>query len=195
MKVLAKRANGIFIIAPIITLLFILLTICLFVMLADDSEQGRILQMLVGYSEFGSYRYRRGRFFRYFYFGFSIVSLGCVVSAVRRIFIPKVIIEYDKKGLYIYRRFKPVKTIRYEDMWSRTSETDLENINVIVPRFRYGHREVNVSNPFWGIIKTGTLRIETAEEIISLHGIKNVKEVELMLNKLINDSREKFDGS
>ncbi len=192
MKVLAKRANGIFIIAPIIMTVFIIFTICIVFMLADDSERGRAFQMFLGYDAFGYYRYRRGRFFRYFYWGCLVANIGTLVSAVRRLLVPKVIMEYDNCGVYIYRRFKPVQTVRYEDMRSRGSAEDLTEVEVVMPRaFRYGTNRNTVARPFGSFIKTGKLTIETADDIITLYGVKNVEEVNMKLDKLIKDSKKK----
>ena len=46
-------------------------------------------------------------------------------------FRKKVIIEYDDCGIYIYKKFEPIKTIRFEEFRSRSIREDFDEVYVM----------------------------------------------------------------
>ncbi len=120
---------------------------------------------------------------------YLIVFLGMFLQ---RLLTPRTIIEYDDHGLYIYRTGKPVTLLRYEELWSSYSEEDFENVELCYHRGFYRYRNIKVSNPFWGIIKTGSIRIEIPDGFINLGGIYHVKEVERELKIMVRKNRKEF---
>ena len=100
--------------------------------------------------------------------------------------------EYDDFGLYIYRTGKPVTLLRYKEIWSTYSEEDFENIEFCYHRGFYRVRNISVSNPFWGLFKTGSIRIEIPDGFINLGGIYHVREVERELKRMVKKNRQEF---
>ncbi len=91
--------------------------------------------------------------------------------------------------MYRFKYTEPF-ILRYENLYSVFSEEDMSQIYVRRNRFAPWTR---ISNPTWGISKTGNLRIELPEHFITLHGVENVSAVRYELVKLIKESREKQD--
>ncbi len=120
---------------------------------------------------------------------YLIVFLGLFLD---RLFTPRTIMEYDNSGLYIYRTGKPVTLLRYEELWSTYSEEDFENVEFCYYRGLYRCRNIKVSNPFWGIFKTGSIRIEIPDGFINLGGIYHVREVERELKRMVKKNRQEF---
>ncbi len=122
-----------------------------------------------------------------------LISRGSILYGISMLFVKNVIIEYDDAGIYIYRLFKPIKTIRYEELWSQMTREDFDVVYV-KRRFTFSWWKIEnyhkITDPFFGLIKTGTLRIETPNELINIRGIKDVKKVEVELNKLITAKRK-----
>lgn len=123
---------------------------------------------------------------------YSIYLLVFLGVFLQRLLTPRTIMEYDDHGLYIYRTGKPVTLLRYEELWSSYSEEDFENVELCYHRGFYRCRNIKVSNPFWGTIKTGSIRIEIPGGFINLGGIYHVKEVERELKIMIRKNRKAF---
>lgn len=123
---------------------------------------------------------------------YSIYLIVFLSLFLQRLLTPRTIIEYDDHGLYIYRTGKPVTLLRYEELWSSYSEEDFENVELCYRRGFYRYRNIKVSNPLWGIIKTGSIRIEVPDGFINLGGIYHVKEVERELKMLVRKNRKAF---
>ena len=123
---------------------------------------------------------------------YSFYLIIFTVVFLQRLLTPRTIIEYDDFGIYVYQTGKPVTLLRYEELWSTYSEEDFKNVEFCYRRGFYRYRNVKVSNPLWGIIKTGSIRIEVPDGFINLGGIYRVKEVERELKMLVRKSRKKF---
>ena len=120
---------------------------------------------------------------------YLIVFLGMFLQ---RLLLPRIIMEYDDYGLYIYRTDKSVTLLRYGEIWSSYSEEDFESVEFCYHRGFYRYRNIKVSNPFWGIFKTGSIRIETPDDFICLGGIYHVKEVEREIKRMVRKNRQEF---
>ncbi len=194
MRVLAVRNNSLFWKAPIIFVIGTVL-ICLIGRLYAPEDMSVPEDMnIVGYCYMLGLTEPMRRVSRVVW-TIWIVSRGSIFYALSVLFYKNVIIECDDCGIYIYKRFKPVQTIRYEEFWSQQTIEDFEEVYV---RRRYTYKwwkaenYIKVTDPFFGIIKTGSLRLETRQEIINVGGIKNVKEVEIELNKLISAKKREY---
>ncbi len=125
----------------------------------------------------------------------ALVSWGSLLYALSVFFYKRVIIEYDDCGIYIYKKFKPIKTIRFEEFWSQSTREDFDEIYVMrrhTIRWNRTENYYKITDLFFGFIKTGTLRMETPYEVINVGGIKNVKQVEIELNKLIRAKKKEY---
>ncbi len=109
-----------------------------------------------------------------------------------RMSTPKTIMEYDDFGVYIYRTGKPVTLLRYEELWSTYAEEDFEEVEFCYHRGFHRSRNIKISDPFWGIFKTGSIRIETPDDFICLGGIYHVKEVEKEIKRMVRKNRREF---
>ena len=125
-----------------------------------------------------------------FYYG--LIFVACLFVFLARLSVPRIIMEYDDFGLYIYRTGKPVTLLRYKEIWSTYSEEDFENIEFCYHRGFYRVRNISVSNPFWGLFKTGSIRIEIPDGFINLGGIYHVREVERELKRMVKKNRQEF---
>ena len=125
-----------------------------------------------------------------FYYG--LFFLACLFVFLARLSVPRIIMEYDDFGLYIYRTGKPVTLLRYKEIWSTYSEEDFENVEFCYHRGFYRCRNIKVSNPFWGIFKTGSIRIEIPDGFINLGGIYHVREVEREIKRMVKNNRQEF---
>ena len=161
------------------------------------------------YSDFDREFIEKGRFGYIYDFGidsrdtFDFILWECVISSLlwlillsipffSRLFTPRTIMEYDDFGVYIYKTSKPVTLLRYEELWSTYSEEDFENVEFCYRRGLYRCRNIRVSNPFWGIFKTGSIRIEVPDGFINLGGIYHVKEVEKEIKRMVRKNRKEF---
>ena len=111
---------------------------------------------------------------------------------IKRIFTPQIIMEYDDHGIYIYRTGRPVMLLRYEDLWSAYSEGDFDNVEFSYHRGFYNRKNIKIGDPFWGLFKTGSIRIETADDFVCLDGIYHVKEVEKEIKEMVRKNRREF---
>ena len=173
MKVLATRANGFVYIGPFIIILTLVYCVAHFNAEYIAGDGVSFLFTLLDRS-------------------FLVSLFICVVSMVvwgERIITPRVIIEYDDKGFYIYKykNSDPI-ILRYEEMYGAFAKEDLSEVhyrrNAWTPRRR-------ISNPTWGLIKTGNLRLETPTDFITLRGVKNVNDVRHEMTKLVREHKRK----
>ncbi len=181
MNVLAKRANGIFIAAPILVASFILLNLILYNL--PEEQQSVSLQLI-----FGRMRYGRTNPLTVLYLSYTYVTAASVMSFIIRLFVCKTIIEYDDCGIYIYRKFRPVETVRYENLWTSVGTLDDKDTPSILES-GLGSEGVHSAR---GIRGTGTLKIKTNKKVIYLYGVGNVLQVEKALNSLIEENRRQF---
>ncbi len=163
MKVLAERSNRIFIVGPIILVVL-----------------GSYIVYRLKRRHSGFY-YRSGRTFAIAFTLFITTLCGII----ERIFMPKVLIEYDNAGIYIYKyKGREPIIIRFESIWSFSTEIDYGSEDDSFEAYSYEHAALI------GSTLTGSLKIQTANEIIKIRGIKNVKDVERKLDKLRDEYME-----
>ena len=177
MKVLAERSNAIFLWGPFAILISILYFYLRF-------EHGlRILPR------------------HYFFWFFLTLFLSTLYNLIHRLTLPRILIEYDKAGIYVYkkRRGDPI-IIRFEHLWGSISlgredaygevggTVEYLNSQILTEglELNTGHCSCNTA--------TGTLRIELPNQFITLHGVKNVGQVKLELDRLVREhKKEKMD--
>lgn len=175
MKVLAERSNTIFFLGPPI------IAMCFFYMYMYWFIWG------------GTIRFHR----RYSLLGFVIVLLfSTLYNFIHRLFIPKIIIEYDKAGIYVYnkRRGDPI-IIRFEHLWSSMSFGGEDAFDELDKPEYVERYYLNKPLPLYTgccscNMTTGTLRIELPNQFITLHGIKEVGVVRLKLDSLVRKHYE-----
>ncbi len=122
----------------------------------------------------------------------GLYLLAFLLPFLVRLFTPKTIMEYDDFGVYIYRTGKPVTLLRYKEIWSTYSEGDFDDVEFSYHRGFYPRRNIKIGDPFWGMFKTGSIRIETPDDFICLNGIHCVKAVEKELKRMVKKSRQEF---
>jgi len=118
--------------------------------------------------------------------------LTFLVLFLARLSTPKTIMEYDDFGVYIYRTGKPVTLLRYKEIWSAYSEGDFDNVEFCYHRGFHTRKNIKVGDPFWGLFKTGSIRIETPDDFICLDGIYRVKAVEREIKRMVKKNRQEF---
>jgi hypothetical protein len=134
----------------------------------------------------------------YYFTGFFFSLLvSTIYNLVHRIALPKILIEYDKAGIYIYnRRNKPPITIRYEQLWSATAlpgEKDFDEIDspdYSLSGFPFASSGEMITGYSNCNAMTGSLRLELPDQFIKLHGVKNVRDVRRQLDKLVYDNKK-----
>ncbi len=177
MKILAYRSNLIFITAPI------LVPICFFIF-------AYMVKDIVGswwlYSEL---------WWSIFITVFTTM-LSQTIGFVERLFMPKVLIEYDDHGLYIYKykNSEPI-LLRYEQIWGFCAHTnygaeDYPLSQTFNPNTQDSYERVAISSKEF----VGMLKFNTPHEIVTVHGIKDVKSVERELSALKYDFKEKQEA-
>lgn len=170
MKVLAYRSNKIFFTAPILVPLCIIIA----------------LEMVQSIHTMYGWRWE-------LFIGILGVMISQLVGFVERLFMPKVLIEYDNRGLYIYkyRKSEPI-LLRYENIWdcraqiNEGSEDIPLSMDYSSKKFDSYERAAISSKSLVGLLK-----FNTPHEIITVHGIKNVKSVERELASIRYDFKEK----
>lgn len=170
MKVLAYRSNKIFFTAPI------LIPLCFIVL-----------------SEMIQHTYRMHGWMWELFIGIAGVMLSQLIGFIERIFMPKVLIEYDDCGLYIYkyRKSKPI-LLRYENIWDCRVQTN-EGAEDVPLSMNYSSRTADSYERTAITSKSlvGMLKFNTPYEIITVHGIRDVKSVERELASIRYDFKEK----
>lgn len=122
---------------------------------------------------------------------YGVLFLLFLISFVERLLTPKIMIEYDDYGLYIYQRGK-VTLLKYKELWSTYSTKDVESINLCYHRGLWGLFSMLASEFIWSFVKTGSIRIETPDGFIVLHGVYHVRDVEFEIKKMIREHRKRF---
>ncbi len=174
MKVLAKRSNAIY----IWTLFIVSVTVIYFASGIDLRIDGT-----------GSRFYRFELWILFMEVAMVGLSLLGVLGSVDRLFIPKILIEYDSVGFYIYTRKRtgPI-LLRYEDALHQNMEVGFPD-NYI---FSDGRAKKTVNRPFLGSNSFGSLRIETPDSFIYITGVKKIWEVREEINRIIKEKQEQF---
>ncbi len=195
MKVLARRANGLLIAIPIfVIVLFILLSMALVFLFHIDCPEWFDELATNFFTADKKWWYDSGsvhaRSNARDTFVFSILGLVvCLISFFDRLFIPKILIEYDDTGLYIYHNKNRVTTLRYDYLAGQNVQTDLNEVSFWV-RYR---GIVKVTNFSGGLIKTGSIRFECPDGFITVRGIANVKQVGKEIDRMVRKSREEYE--
>jgi len=140
----------------------------------------------------GTYRYTFDDISTICIISYGLVFFAFLIMFLARVFTPRTIMEYDDHGLYIYRLGKPVTLLRYEEIWSAYSEGDFDNVEFCYHRGFYTRKNIKIGDPFWGMFKTGSIRIETQDDFICLGGIYHVKEVEQEIKRMVRKNRREF---
>lgn len=181
MKVLAERSNKIFIVGPI---MLVILSVSIFF----------IMKNILSLHRFHVYRGpRRRRRLRHFLFFLAMCWLAIASAIIERLCMPKVLIEYDNAGIYIYKhkRKDPI-ILRFENIWSFTSESDVGSEDITLGTLSYEQAALIGK----GLV--GTLKIRTCDGEIKVRGIKDVKDVERKLDKLHDEfmdlRNERYDA-
>ena len=165
MKVLAYRSNRIFVVAPIVIAICVLLLQLYF---QDD------LPIF-------------GRRTRIRVLGFIfMLSVSMLCAFIERLCMPKVLIEYDDCGLYIYkyRKSEPI-LLRYEDIIASHVTLDVGSDDITLGQLSPEQTGLVSNNA------VGTLCIRIKSGDIRIRGIKNVKQVRGELNKKVSEIKRK----
>lgn len=126
--------------------------------------------------------YRNTFYFWLFVSGLVIASISSMFEYLRQ---PQVLIEYDECGLYVYKRrnSEPI-IIRYEDIFGAdisvgvgTENTEMMDLGQLqkgfVSKSKAGHLKIRLKN----------------YETIDIRHVKNAKQVQIDLNKKINEEK------
>ncbi len=196
-KVLARRANCLLIVVPILMLVCGSAFVYSAMVLSKQIEPNKdFLYVLYMFSLFGGRR-RHRYFYRHYYYNPETLALSCALSygvefmllfwvLVRRLSIPRVIIEYDDFGLYIYQKGMPVTLLRYESLWSMYVHEEM------IDAYEDFDSCVSARQSFWGLSATGAIRFETPNGFIVVSGISQVKEVEREIKRMVKKNRQEF---
>ncbi len=174
MQVLARRSNFAFI-GAFVTAVMIIMWFELFGSIIRDNT--------VGLSDNG--------FILMLFFFLLLLFLLFFAVSIRNLMFPRVIIECDDKGSYIYRKFKDTVILRYERILSQYAE---QEFNMLILPY-------TDSKLFWPIIVEkafysdkfpGSLRIETPEGFINVYGIAQIKKVESDIADILREKRREY---
>lgn len=165
MKVLAYRSNRIFVVAPIVVFL------C-----------GLVLQLYI-HNEL----YIFGRNNRIRVIGFvCMLSITMLCAFVERLCMPKVLIECDDCGLYIYKYKKSAPILlRYDDIISSSITVGVGSEDITIGQLSPEQTGFVSNNA------VGVLCIRTKHGDIRIHGIQNIKQVRGELNKKLGEFKRK----
>lgn len=164
MKVLAERSNRIFFIGPLIL-----------------AVVGFFIWFLSGYINFRSLYNCPSEIL-------EITAVAVVVFVVtlyifiERMFMPKILMEYDNAGIYIYKykNSEPI-LLRFETIGVCGSEIEPDSGALGMETYSYERAAL------MGTKMTGAIKIQTDMGEVKVRGIKNVKEVEIKLGKIRNE--------
>lgn len=200
-KVLARRANGLLIVVSVLMLVCGFATVYSVLVLTGEIEPNKdLMYALYMLSLFGG-RHRHRRFYSYYRnpetlafrcaLSFSVDFMFLLWVLIRRLSIPRVVIEYDDFGLYIYRKGMPVTLLRYESLWSMYVHEEIIDAYEDFDSSGY----VRTQQSLWGLSATGAIRFETPNGFIFVSGISRVKEVEKEIRRMVEKNRQEFiDG-
>ncbi len=198
-KVLAKRANGLLIVASVLMLLSGFAFVYSVFVLTKVIEPNEKLFLIIYVSNWLAGRRRFRRFRLYYHSNPEWLAFECALSYglefaflfyifIRRLSIPKVIIEYDDYGLYLYRKGMPVTLLRYEALWSVYAQQELYDVYEDFD----STASVSVKNSLFGLSSSGAIRFETPDGFIVLSGIYHVRDVEREINRMVRKNRDEF---
>lgn len=193
MKVLARRANGLLIAMPVcfVVLLILLSMAIVFLFHIECPEWFEKLANDVFIRDYWRYTgfYRRGRIARDVFFQSLFWMPVCLMAFFDRLFTPKIIMEYDDTGIYIYHNKKDVTLLRYDYLAGQNVQTDLNEVSYWV-RYR---GMVKITNFSGGLIKTGSIRFETPDGFVKVRGVANVKEVGREIDRMVRKARAEYE--
>lgn len=194
MKVLARRANGLLIVAPIcfVISLVVFSMATVFIFHIDSPEWFETLATNFFTSDYWGCCGRTSRAISHAMDSFVLsifLIIICLVSFFDRLFVPKIIIEYDDVGLYIYHNKKDVTILRYDFLSGKNVQTDLNEISYWV-RYR---GLVKITNFSGGLIKTGSIRFECPDGFITVRGVADVKAVGREIDRMVRKNREEYE--
>ncbi len=175
MKVLAKRYNGAIWMFSIAIVLFVICTYIVVSCFGGYYEANGSFNGVLQTSDFEAIKLLFGYVF------IIIVTVVSLVGTVKTLFLPKVLMEYDDYGIYIYHKYKPTKTIRFEDICSEVSEED--TVDIYVGTSYYYHK---ISHK----VLNNTLRIEVEDGFVRVDCVEDVKNVELKIRQLVRSTRK-----
>lgn len=198
-KVLARRANGLLIVVTLLMLICGFATVYSILVLTGGIEPDKdIMYVLYMLSLLGG-RHRHRHFRSYYRDMPELLAFRCALSfgiefmlllwvLVRRLSIPKVIIEYDDFGLYIYKKGMPVTLLRYESLWSMYVHEEVIDSYEDFDSSGY----MRTQQSLWGISATGSIRFEVPNGFIIVSGVSRVKEVEKEIRRMVEKNRREF---
>ncbi len=175
MKVLAKRYNGAIWMFSIAIILFVICTYIVVSCFGGYYEANGSFKGVLDTSDFKAIELLFG------YVIIIIITVGSFESVVSTLALPRVLMEYDDYGIYIYHKYKPTKTIRFEDIGSEVSEED--TVDIYVGGSYYYHK---ISHK----VLNNTLRIEVEDGFVRVDYVKDVKNVELKIRQLVRSTRK-----
>ncbi len=173
MKVLAKRYDGAIWLFSIAIIFFVICTYIVVSCFGGYYEANRSFKGVLHTSDFKAIELLSE------YVIIIIITVGSLVGTVRTLVLPKVLMEYDDYGIYIYHKYKPTKTIRFEDIGSEVSEEDTVDIYVGHSYYYYKISHKALSN---------TLRIELEDGFVRVDCVEDVKNVELKIHQLVRST-------
>ena len=198
-KVLAKRANGLLVATAILMMVCgFAVVYSILVLIGEIKLNKDLMYVLYMFSLFGG-RHRHRHFYTYYQdmperlafrcaLSFSIEFMFLLWVFIRRVSIPRIIIEYDDFGLYIYRKGMPVTLLRYESLWSMYIHEEVIDTYEDFDSSGY----VRTQQSLWGLSATGAIRFETPNGFITVSGISKVKEVEKEIKRMVEKNRREF---
>ena len=198
-KVLARRANGLLIVVPVLMFLCGFAAIYSVLVLTGEIEPDRGLMYALYMLSLLGGRHRHRHFYSYYQDMPELLAFRCSLSfgiefmlllwvLVRRLSIPKVIIEYDDFGLYIYRKGMPVTLLRYESLWSMYVHEEVIDSYEDFDSSGY----MRTQQSLWGLSATGAIRFEVPNGFITVSGVYRVKEVEKEIKRMVRKNRDEF---
>lgn len=198
-KVLARRANGLLIVVPLLMLLSGFAVVYSILVLTEEIEADRGLMYALYMLSLFDGRHRHRHFHSYYRDMPERLAFRCALSfgmefmfllwiLIRRLSIPRVIIEYDDFGLYIYRKGMPVTLLRYESLWSMYIHEEVIDSYEDFDSSGY----MRTQQSLWGLSATGAIRFETPNGFITVSGVSRVKEVEKEIKRMVKKNRREF---
>ncbi len=179
MKILAKRDNTIFVVAPI---MLIVSFICLFALIDMKID----IKIDIDVADIG----------------FGLLYSVTFIRFFLRLSVPPVILEYDDNFLYVNRRFKESIAISYKnfiDVSDVKEKVDFKEMRYLKRKIIWLREDYEKYYQYLiALATTGVLNLNYEGGYIRLHGIKNVETVETELEKIIREKKrentEKIEG-
>ncbi len=198
-KVLARRANGLLVVSVILMVVCGFAVVYSLLVLIGEIEPNKDLMYALYMLSLFDGRHRHRHFHSYYRDMPERLAFRCALSfgmefmfllwiLIRRLSIPRVIIEYDDFGLYIYRKGMPVTLLRYESLWSMYVHEEV--IDSYEDFDSSG--SVRMQQSLFGFSATGAIRFETPNGFIVVSGISQVKTVEKEIRRMVEKNRQEF---